>query len=242
MIKELSAKNFDKFRMNLIYFAKRFRISFEDAEEIVNDSILKALENFDFDKGNFEAFCKVILKNRVLNFIRDYKEILIFGYLDNENYLEETFAMYNKEKKLKSARKKFTEVLTTLISSLDKKEKTFLNCIYKNLEYDSKLNISKSAKMLGMSTQQGWNLFRQIQRKAKYYIQGIEEFGYLKEMDYLEIGKIKHSYKESRIMPKMFCNESFEMYEYIVDNENKSLGFIKSLTPAQQEMLNSIYG
>ena len=74
---ELSYTNFLKFRNNLLLYSKRFKISAEDAEEIVNDSILKALDSFDSERGSFEGFCKFILRNKLLNFKRDNIDLFI---------------------------------------------------------------------------------------------------------------------------------------------------------------------
>lgn len=130
MIPELACKNFGKFRKGLIYFALKFKISFEDAEEIVNDSILKALNYYDPDRGSFEALCRVILKHRILNFKKKFKEIIIIGLLDDEDLFKEFYKNHKDIEELEYYNKQCIDILKELMLQLNKEENEFLNRVY----------------------------------------------------------------------------------------------------------------
>ena len=75
--------DFNTHRKNLIFYARGWKIPYEDIEEIVNDTILKALENFDNERGNFESYCRFILKNQIINFKKSNKIYMSPGYCKN---------------------------------------------------------------------------------------------------------------------------------------------------------------
>jgi len=86
MFTKISYSNFNRFRNRLLDYSRRFKIPFEDLEELVNDSILKALDNFDSERGSFESLCIVILKHKIFNFKRDNPFLYFLVLLDeNEN-------------------------------------------------------------------------------------------------------------------------------------------------------------
>ncbi len=72
--------NFIDLWNRLIRYSKRYKLSHEDLEHIVSESIVKALENFDEDRGSFESLCLVIIKNKVFNFTRDNKFFFTDSY------------------------------------------------------------------------------------------------------------------------------------------------------------------
>lgn len=249
MIKELLHSNFAKFRKHLIFFAIRFNISFEDAEEIVNDTILKALNYFDEDKGSFEALCKVILKNKLINFNRKYKDAYLLVSLDDDNKLGDIYKFLIEQNEFSNLHKQCIDTLNGLICKLDAKEKEFLNVIYQNTGIEKKISVSKAARDLNLSPQEGWNLFRRIQRKAKkhfdepddltsssdYFIFKDNLILYCRttesEMD--RVPDISEDYLIGDIKPE--SHSAFDKYEL------SNIHFMEKLTKEQLQKLHSIY-
>ncbi|HMS64635.1 MAG TPA: sigma factor [Ignavibacteria bacterium] len=164
MLTEISAKNFIKFRNKLLSFSRQFNISHEDAEEIVNDSIMKALDYFDNDRGSFEGLCKVIIKNKIFNFKRDNVHLLILIVIDeDEDIIDTDFdSIEDKENNVFAL-----TFLNKLKKLLDKDELNLLEEIYKTCDSLNKISISKASANIGLKPLKGWDIFRKIQRKAK---------------------------------------------------------------------------
>jgi len=163
MLTDLSQENFNLYRNRLISFSRKFHLINEDAEEIVNDSILQALKNYDSDRGNFESFCKVILTNKIFNFKRDNKDLFILVILDeNDDFIDGENISY-EEKESNVIALKF---LNELKENLTPEELQLFNEIYNICDSSEKMNISKASKNLGIDPKKGWDIFRRIQRKA----------------------------------------------------------------------------
>lgn len=163
MLTKISYNNFNKFRNKLLDYSRRFKIPFEDIEEIVNDSILKAIENFDSERGSFESLCIVILKHKVLNFKRDNSYLYFLVLLDeNENIFEANDRSIEDKENVEMALK----FLSKLRNELSEEERKLFNEIYDMCENSGKMSISKASKNIGVEPLKGWDLFRKIQRKA----------------------------------------------------------------------------
>lgn len=167
MLTELSYNNFNKFRNKLLDYSRRFNIRFEDLEELVNDSILKALDNFDSERGSFESLCIVILKHKIFNFKRD-NPFLYFLVLLDEN--ENIFKADEKSIEEKESIEKASNFLNELKTKLSVDEIKLVNEIYNMCETSTKLSISKASKNIGIEPLKGWDIFRKIQRKANDFI------------------------------------------------------------------------
>ena len=164
MLTELSTKNFSKFRDNLLSYSNRFNIRYEDAEEIVNDSILKALDHFDNEKGSFEGLCKVILKRKIFNFKRDNVYLLLLICIDENEVIIKADDISFEEKENNALALTFLNKLNNL---LDEGEAKLLSEIYNTCDSLNKISISKASKNIGLEALKGWDIFRKIQRKAK---------------------------------------------------------------------------
>lgn len=163
MFTKLSYNNFNKFRNKLIDYSKRFKIPFEDLEELVNDSILKALDNFDSERGSFESLCMVILKHKIFNFKRDNPFLYFLVLLDeNENVLEADDESIEDRENIEIA----LNFLKEIKSELSEDELKLFNEIYNMCESSNKISISKASKNIGIEPLKGWDIFRKIQRKS----------------------------------------------------------------------------
>ena len=164
MITNLSYNNFNIFRNRLINYSKKYNISHEDLEEIVNDSILKALEFFDDERGSFESLCLVTIKNKIFNFKRDNAFLYLLVLLDeNENIFKADLkTIEDKENNLMAL-----NYINELKLKLDEQELKFFNLIYEMCESSDKPNISLVSKKFGIDPLKGWDIFKKIQRKTK---------------------------------------------------------------------------
>lgn len=248
MNNNFALKNFEKFRSGLIKFAKYYRVSREDAEELVNDTILKALKYFDNDKGSFESLCKVILKRKIFNFKRDNKEFYIIFSIDDENILSDLYRSELNINKQNIRNEYYAELLSGLIELLNDGERTLLEQIYKSSDKTGKISISLAANKLGIKPLEAWNIFRRIQRKAKKYFSAEE--GNFSDKDILAVEEPSISYYEYIYSEEKVLDEDQHVSKSIppgvsesriIYNE-KTNQFFNKLTPEQQEMLNSIYG
>lgn len=237
-MKESVKLNITKFRNSLLYYAINYRVSREDAEELVNDVFLKALENFDNDRGSFEAYCKVILKNLIFNFKRDHKDIFILLSLDDENQWQELYeaeiGQYKKQKKNQTC----IDFLNGLISKLNETERKLLEQMSKVSGDKEKAPVSKAARNLGIEPLKGWDIFRGIQRKAKKYYEEISDSD--SSSDFINFYTPKF---EKITDEKLMAKYAFK-YEMIIieftDSDNEK--FFNLLTDIQKKKLSSIYG
>lgn len=156
-------KNFKKFRESLLLYSGRFNVSYEVREELINDVILIAIDSFDHDKGSFESYCRVILKNKILNFKRDKKDLFIFISLDD---CEEMLPDYDISIESKENIKSVVLFFEKLKVKLSNNELELFNEIYKICDSINKVNITKASGNIGIGVSTAWNIFRKIQRKA----------------------------------------------------------------------------
>lgn len=79
-------------------YSKKFKIQFEDLEEIVNEAILKAWKHFNNDRGSFESLSLVIIKNQIFNFTRDNAHLWFLVLLDeNEESIDTYYISFEKK-------------------------------------------------------------------------------------------------------------------------------------------------
>ncbi len=154
---------FLKFRNSLLAYGRKFNIPYEDVEELANDAIVKAIEDFIEDRGNLEAFCKVIFKNKLLNFQKTLKSKYIILIIEDENIYKGDDGLYYDKYENTLLSQKFTESLS---QSLDESELKFFNAFKIVCEQSSKKLIAETSRALKIDNAKGWDLFRKIQRKA----------------------------------------------------------------------------
>ena len=154
--------DFNTHRKNLIFYARGWKIPYEDIEEIVNDTILKALENFDNERGNFESYCRFILKNQIINFKKSNKDLFLLITIDDkEDILPSDTILFEEIENNILARKFLEQLKNELLDD----ELILFEEIYRNCEKMEDVNISKASREVSLDPR-GWDIFRRIQRKA----------------------------------------------------------------------------
>lgn len=167
ILNEINLKNFNLLRNSLIIYAVSLKISKEDAEEIVNDSILKALDRFDNKQSSFETFCKVILKNLISNFKRDNSDRYLIDKIDEEeNNSDLTAGDEEFSYQIEDLINYSNSFLAELESILDEKELELFRIIKLYSESSENISVKAASESIGLNAQKGWDLFRKIQRKA----------------------------------------------------------------------------
>lgn len=227
MLTQLSQKNFNAFRNRLIDYSRRFNIPNEDIEEIVNDSILKALKYFDNDRGSFESLCNVIIKNKIINFKRDNASLYLLVLIDNnEDIVDADVNSFEEKEENEIAR----TYLLILKSKLSEEELKLFNELYEMSKTGNKMIVSQASKNIGIEATKGWDIFRKIQRKAQRHRSSIA----------LREGSDLLSVCESEEIPYKILNEQAQQLpERASDYEINQ--FVLSLSEESNLKLNSIY-
>ncbi|HMQ67676.1 MAG TPA: sigma factor [Ignavibacteria bacterium] len=220
--------NFIDLWNKLLRYSKRYNISHEDLEDIVSESIVKALEHFDEDRGSFESLCLVIIKNKIFNLTRHNKFLFLLVLIDDCNDIIEpdTKTLEDKEQNIMAL--KFIEKLK---NKLDEEELKFLNVLYELCESSDKPNISKASRLIEIEPAKGWDIFRRIQRKAKlkeYETIFNEYFDVLAE-------------SESRVLFSRSINMLFFMDSEELNTDLKLNKFLESLSKENLSRLEKIY-
>ncbi|MBS1518822.1 MAG: hypothetical protein JSS91_12100 [Bacteroidetes bacterium] len=224
----LKYPEFLRFRESLLLYGRRFKkISYEDLEEIVNDSVISALENFIEEKGSFEAYCRLILKCRLINFLKSSKENFLLTLLgDEENITDNDTVTIEEKEKNRIA----LEFINSLRIELSKEEAKFFNAVYQVCERSDIKLIAEASKIAGVTNQKGWDIFRRIQRKAVS----------------INKDKINENYiyrKVSDIHKELIISEIESMYDFQKPFYQYSglEKFIKLLNKEKLVMINKIY-
>ncbi len=231
MIPEISKQNFYKYWNSLINYAVTFKIRREDAEDIATDSILKALEYFKKDRGDFETFCRFILKRRVLNFKKVYADTYLLLFIDDKGVIIDTENDHFDEKETNELSNSFLKRLET---QLDEKELKLFNALTLYCHSSEKISVSAAAGNIGLDMKKGWDLFRKIQRKAR-------------QLNNNEIYEDDNRlYSKSRILSKETVSVSdidffiFPSFREI-SHESKFDSFLNSLSYFQKRAVKVLY-
>lgn len=227
MLSEISQIEFNKFRNSLIKYSRRYRIQFEDLEEIVNDSILKAWKYFDDDRGSFESLCLVIIKNKILNFIRGNFNLFILVLIDeNEDYINAEDITFEKKEKIEMAK----NYILKFKNRLNEEELILFNEIYRLCETSNKVSISEASNNVGLRPAKGWDLFRKIQRKARRDGPQFQKSEPLGSREFSDIGA------------DLFVNEPLILYNQVEISQDENLNQLLSrFSEYDLKKLNSIY-
>ncbi|MCY7363608.1 MAG: hypothetical protein LH629_16300 [Ignavibacteria bacterium] len=235
-------KKFREFRKSLLNYSRRFSISFEDREDYVSEAIIAGLGSFNEDKGSFEGYCRVIIKNRILNFInRGNIDIILTSILDDNDiiFADEDILFENKENN--KIAKKFLKMLRT---ELSEDEVKLFNEVYETSEFNKKVNISQASENIDLNSSVGWDTFRRIQRKARKLYEGLkdkdEEMKFvIKEYKVVSFHEPQFEYKGKPSDKGEFPDIRFQKaIPKTIDNFEE---FISNLSYIQLNKLNLIY-
>lgn len=225
---EISKQNFYKYWNSLINYAGTFKIRKEDAQDIATDSILKALEYFNKDRGNFETYCRFILKRKVLDFKRIYADTYLLMFIDDEGEIVDHEKDQYDEKETNELSDSFLKKLKT---ELDENELKLFGSLILYCQSSEKISVSAAAENIGLDKYKGWDLFRKIQRKAKQLnknkIYESEKRNYMPEYSIIQ------KFSEDHYFHKL----SVEKFSY---NSNFTF-FLNSLNSIQTKELSKLF-
>lgn len=225
---EISKQNFYKYWNSLINYAVTFKIRKEDAQDIATDTILKALEYFNKDRGNFETYCRFILKRKVLDFKRIYADTYLLMFIDDEGEIVDPEKDQYDEKETNELSDSFLKELKT---ELDEKELKLFGSLILYCQSSEKISVSAAAENIGLDKFKGWDLFRKIQRKAKQLnknkIYESEKRNYMPEYSIIQ------KFSEDHYFHKL----SVEKFSY---NSN-FIFFLNSLNSIQTKELSELF-
>ncbi len=232
-------KNFNIFREKLLSYSNQFNVSYEAREEMVTDTILAAIDSFDHDKGSFEGYCRVILKNKIFNFMKDKKNLLVITSLDD---LEEILPAHEISIEAKENEKSTLMFFEKLKNELNPDELEVFNATMETCDELSKINITKVSEKIGIRTDVAWNIFRKIQRKANKLYKKLkaENIELLFTLEQILIKKdadkesTKNKTKDSDY-PRISFQKSVEK------SDKDPEYFISKLTENQINKINSMY-
>lgn len=138
-------------------------VPFQDAEDIVSNTLRSALEHHDSSRGELLPFCRTILNNAIKNFWRDRKVDLPF---DDEQWSQPDDGpdLVLEEKERMESMKRTVEKLSRLLSA---EELAFMKMLGQVVDELGDRAVSETARRLGLKPEKGWDVFRRIQRKAQ---------------------------------------------------------------------------
>jgi DNA-directed RNA polymerase specialized sigma24 family protein len=137
-------------------------VPFQDAEDLVSNSLHNALEHHDSARGTLAPYCRTILNNAIKNYWRDRRIDLPF---EDEQWVqsEDGPDLVLEEKERVKSMKRTIEQLSVLLSA---DELAFIKMLGQVVDELGDRAVSETARRLGLKPAKGWDLFRRIQRKA----------------------------------------------------------------------------
>ncbi|HTY59447.1 MAG TPA: sigma factor, partial [Bacteroidota bacterium] len=145
----------------LLHYALSRGVPFADAQDLVQASLVAALEGYDAAKGAYLGYCTTILGNRIKNYWRDRKSSQPIEDVD----IPDPDLKEHMEKEEEMARMK--KMIDRISSELTPEESAFLKALGIACEELESRAVSKAARSLGLEPEKGWDVFRRIQRKAR---------------------------------------------------------------------------
>ncbi len=145
----------------LLMAALRRGVPLPDAEELVSDSLLKAIDSFEPQRGAFYPFCSTILLNKIRNFWRDRDPS--YHPPDGFEFPDDAPHPFEVEEDMRLMR----EMIDEILRALSPEEASFLKHLGVVMEEMEDRAISETARQLSISPSKGWDIFRRIQRKAR---------------------------------------------------------------------------
>lgn len=127
-------------------------------EDLCGDAILKGLETFDRERGDFRGFCHVILANKVKNYWRTCRRLVGL----EEEPVDDAEQPFELEEEKRTMR----ENIDRLILRLGSEEAEFLRTLLQVAEDTDDACVSEAARRLSLTPAHGWDLFRKIRRKV----------------------------------------------------------------------------
>jgi len=151
--------------VSLIRLGTARGLTFPDAEDLAQESIVAGMQSFDPARGDFGAFCRTIMANKAKNLHRDTRPqdpIPEDGGTFVDPGAGPGWANYYRQ-----CREKTDQMVADTVSSLDEEAADFFLVLAEVHADLSHGEVSEAARRLGVSPQKGWDIFRKIQRRFK---------------------------------------------------------------------------
>lgn len=151
--------------VSLIRLGAARGLALPDAEDLAQESIVAGMQSFEPARGDFGAFCRAILSNKALNFHRAARPLDPLpeddrGFVDPDE--GPGWALYRRQ-----CRERADRIVAETVSSLDEEAAAFFLILAEVHGELSHGEVSEAARRAGVSPQQGWDIFRRIQRRFK---------------------------------------------------------------------------
>jgi RNA polymerase sigma factor (sigma-70 family) len=164
-------------RSKLMNAALRKGVHYQDAEDLVSDSIIAGMNEYNATRGDFAGFCFTILKNRMKNHWRSMSRHPHEEYVDERKGggQESAGDEIERRERMKAAKL----ALEKILRKLTRAEREFYEAYLIELQDADTTLVAKAARRIGISLQEAHNRFRRIQRKADAFRSALEDTGVL---------------------------------------------------------------
>jgi DNA-directed RNA polymerase specialized sigma24 family protein len=144
----------------------RMGLSFQDAEDVAQESILAAMAAFDPARGDFGGLAYTACRNRARNALsRRRPTVPVEESTGADTPVDRSDPLGDL---LDSRHGREIERLSAaVLALLDDEEARLFYEVGRVLEERDSRAVSEAARHMGLSAQRGWDLFRRIQRKAR---------------------------------------------------------------------------
>jgi RNA polymerase sigma factor (sigma-70 family) len=148
--------------MGLLRTARIKGIPEHEAEDLVNDAILKAFEKFDPQRGGFAPFTRKVLENLIKNFWRGHRPRVPFEDFPEFPDPDDPHTLVEENEIVRET----FRMAELIAAELDAEERELFDSLREVLAEQDTRAVSEAARRIGLTPQKGWDLFRRIQRRS----------------------------------------------------------------------------
>lgn len=144
-------------------FAITLGLPSDDAKDIVQNAIINTLKTFDPERGEFLSLARTAVRNLTKNHWRDkerHGSVVDPDLISDSDTNEESWMIAEQQRS-------DTRELEAIMKRLDPEEQTFLKTLGELLHETGGRVVLEASRKCGLTPDQGWNLMRKIQRKAR---------------------------------------------------------------------------
>jgi DNA-directed RNA polymerase specialized sigma24 family protein len=144
-------------------FAITLGLPSDDAKDIVQNALINTLKTFDPERGEFLPLARTAVRNLTKNYWRDKERhgSVVDPDLISDSDTDEDFWIIDEQQRSD------TRELEAIVKKLDAAEQTFLKTLGELLHETEGRMVLEASRKCGLTPDQGWNLMRKIQRKAR---------------------------------------------------------------------------
>ena len=144
-------------------FAITLGLPSDDAKDIVQNALINTLKTYNPRQGEFLPLARTAVRNLTKNYWRDKERhgSVIDPDLISDPDTDENSWMLDEQQRSD------TRELEAIMKKLDPEEQTFLKTLGELLHETEGRMVLEASRKCGLTPDQGWNLMRKIQRKAR---------------------------------------------------------------------------